>query len=186
MAVIEPKTVTLKNGKKACLRTPTVEDTEILLEYLKAIFVDDRFFLTTAEEAEEWHTPEKQQERIDGNYRDDNKLSVVTIADDRIVSLSHLGCGPKRRIQHVGTMGISILPEFRGMGLGTAIMEAMVDWAAAHPVIEKLALDVQADNKSAIALYKKLEFVEEGRKVKELKYADGTYSDMICMYRFVK
>jgi RimJ/RimL family protein N-acetyltransferase len=186
MAAIEPKTVTLKNGKEVCIRTPVVEDAAIAIEYLKAVFVDDRFFLTTTEEAKEWQTPEREQERIEKHYQNQNQLLVVTIADDRMVSMAHADCGEKKRIQHVADMGISILPQYRGMGLGTAIMQTMIDWAAAHPLIEKLTLDVYSANTRAIALYKKMGFIETGRKPKEIKYADGTYDDCICMYRFVK
>ena len=64
MATIEAKTVTLKNEKEACIRTPVIKDALAIVEYLKAIFTDDRFFVTTAKEAEEWHTLQKQQERI--------------------------------------------------------------------------------------------------------------------------
>ena len=83
-------------------------------------------------------------------------------------------------------LGISILPDYRNNGLGTAIMQTMVDWATAHPIIEKLALGVWAENTPAVALYEKMGFTEEGRKVCEIKYANGQYDDCVCMYRFVK
>ena len=186
MAMIEPKTITLKNGQEVCIRTPTVDDVPKALAYLKVVFQDDRFFGTTNEEAKEFQTPQKQQERIDDHYRDVNKLLVVTVAGDKIVSMSHIEAASRIRNQHVGQVGISILSEYRGNGLGTAIMEAMIDWATAHPVVEKLSLGVWAPNTPAIRLYEKMGFIEEGRKVKEAKYTDGTYDDMLCMYRFVK
>jgi RimJ/RimL family protein N-acetyltransferase len=65
-------------------------------------------------------------------------------------------------------------------------MQTMIDWATTNPVIEKLALGVWSKNAPAIALYQKMGFVEEGRKVKEVKYAEGTYDDCICMYQWVK
>ena len=186
MAVIEPKTVILKNGIEVCIRTPTEQDVTKTLKYLKEVFQDDRFFGTTSEDAKEFQTPEKQHERINSHCQDDNKLLVVTVCDDNIVSMSHVDCGSKKRTQHVGDMGISILPEYRGNRLGTAIMQVMVDWAMAHPNIEKLALEVWSKNAPAIGLYRKMGFVEEGRKIREGKYADGTYDDMVRMYRFVK
>ena len=186
MAVIEPRTVTLKNGQEACIRTPVAEDTEKVLEYLKAIFVDDWFFLTTAEEAKEWQTPQREQERIETYYQDENKLLVVSVVDDKVVSMSHIECGFKKRLQHVAFMGISILDGYRGNGLGRAIMQTMIDWGRRHRLVEKLILEVWAKNERAIALYDKMGFVEEGRKVRQLKYANGTYDDMVCMYRFVE
>jgi len=67
MAVIEPKTVTLKNGQKACIRTRTSEDAEKVLKCVEAVFADDRFFLTTVEEIREHLTVEKY---TDGSYDD--------------------------------------------------------------------------------------------------------------------
>ncbi|MHC4835172.1 MAG: GNAT family N-acetyltransferase [Planctomycetota bacterium] len=154
MAVIEPRQITLKNGKNVCIRTQVVEDIERSLAYLKAIFADDRFFLTTGEEAEEWQVPEKQQERIETYYQDEKKLLVVTIVDNKIVSMSHVECDPKKRTQHVADLGISILTEYRGIGLGTEIMEVMIRWAIAHSIIEKLTLSVWAANKRAITSVK--------------------------------
>lgn len=160
-------------------------DVPKVLDYLKVIFQDDWFFATTTEEAKEWQVPEKEQEIIMKNYQDPAKLMLVTEADGKMVSFSNIGAGERKRNNHVGQIGISILPDYRTNGLGTAIMQTMIDWATAHPVIEKLSLGVWAKNAPAIALYKKMGFIEEGRKVKEVKYADGTYDDCICMYRFV-
>jgi RimJ/RimL family protein N-acetyltransferase len=186
VAVIEPKRVLLKNGKEVCIRSPMTEDTSKVAEYSKKIFEDDRFFLTTAEEARERHTVEKVQDYIQKVCADPNQVMIVTEVDSCIVSMSHIECGGNKRTRHVGQMGLSILPNWRGIGLGTAILQAMIDWAAANPVIEKLTLGVWAANKTAIGLYEKMGFVEEGRKVREVKFADGSYDDMVCMYRFVR
>jgi len=185
MAAIESRTITLKNGQQACIRTPVAEDTPAAIAYLKAVFADDTFFLSTAEEAEEWQTAEKEQQTIQDYYDDPNKLMVVTVIGENVVSMSDVDTGSRKRRQHTGQIGISILPEYRRMGLGTAIMQAMIDWAAAHPEIEKLALGVWSRNTPAIGLYQKMDFVEEGRKVRDVKYADGYYDDCILMAKML-
>ncbi len=185
MAVIEPKTVILKNGQKVCLRSRTGRDIENVFTFLDGVFSEDRFFLTTLDEIQAIRSPEKAKERAELFNTHEDKLMLVTEIDDRIISLSDVQGGEKKRNQHIGQLGISILPEYRRNGLGTAIMQTMIDWAAAHPAIEKLALGVWAANEPAIGLYEKMGFIEEGRKVREVKYADGSYDDCICMYRFV-
>jgi RimJ/RimL family protein N-acetyltransferase len=186
VAVIEAKKIVLKNGKEVCLRTPTAEDTKEVLKYLEEIFKDDRFFLTTAEEGKEWQKIETEREFIQKSYANENNLMVISETDGLIVSMANIECSGKIRTRHVGQMGISILPDWRGVGLGTAILRAMIDWAAAYSVIEKLSLGVWAANQPAIGLYKRMGFLEEGRKVREAKFADGSYDDMVCMYRFVR
>ena len=138
MAVIEPKTVTLKNGKTACIRTRAAKDTERILDFLESVFSEDVFFLTTIEEIRADWSAEKSLERTRLFSEHKLKLLLVTEMDDRIVSMSEIDCGEKKRNQHVGKIGLSIRREYRGIGLGTAIMKTMIDWAAArHEMVER-------------------------------------------------
>ena len=185
MAAIEPRTVTLKNGQQVCIRTPTVEDIPQIIDCLKEIFTDDRFFLLTAEEIQEKLTVEQQQQRIEEFARHPDKLLVIAAQDGCVLSMTNVEAGPHHRRRHVGTIGLSIRPDWRGIGLGTAIMQALIDWAAEHRNIEKLILGVWSKNTAAIALYKKMGFVEEGRKIRDVKYANGYYDDCVLMYKMV-
>ncbi len=81
---------------------------------------------------------------------------------------------------------MSVKNGFRGQGIGTALLAALLDWAKENPLIEKVCLEVVADNTNAIRLYQKFGFVEEGVKKKAAKIDDGTYWDLILMARFVK
>ena len=76
-------------------------------------------------------------------------------------------------------------PTWRGQGIGTALVDAMVSWAISNPRIDKITLDVLASNEGAIHVYSKFGFVEEGRKLKAIKFEDGTYTDDVQMARFV-
>jgi len=44
---------------------------------------------------------------------------------------------------------------------------------------------VFSTNKRAIALYKKMGFIEEGRKIKEFKMDNNEYVDDVLMYKLV-
>lgn len=66
------------------------------------------------------------------------------------------------------------------------MLGSLVRWAEEDPIVEKLALAVFATNLPAFALYRKNGFVEEGRRIKEVKLADGRYVDDILMYKLVK
>lgn len=43
-----------------------------VIDYLEAVFADDRYFMTTAQEADEWQTPEKKRSLIAENLKDPN------------------------------------------------------------------------------------------------------------------
>ena len=71
--------------------------------------------------------------------------------------------------------------DFRGLGLGTLLISALVEWARGNPNIEKINLGVHKTNDRAIATYKKIGFQVEGTRTKDLKYPNGVYVDTILM-----
>ncbi|MGI8754202.1 MAG: GNAT family N-acetyltransferase [Acidimicrobiales bacterium] len=82
----------------------------------------------------------------------------------------------------VADIGMALLDGWRGLGLGSALLEAGVDWArgaGAH----KVALEVWPDNAPALALYRRSGFVEEGRKRRHYRRANGDLWDAILMGR---
>ncbi|HEU4882475.1 MAG TPA: GNAT family N-acetyltransferase [Longimicrobium sp.] len=96
-------------------------------------------------------------------------------------------CDVQRRMlegfQHVGTLGIGMLPEVRGQGLGRRLMTTAID-AAREKGMERIQLGVFASNTRAIALYESLGFVHEGLKRRARKF-DGGYDDDVMMALFL-
>jgi RimJ/RimL family protein N-acetyltransferase len=81
--------------------------------------------------------------------------------------------------RHVGRMGMGLLPEARGRGFGEKLLRAAMDagWAFGFTRIQ---LEVFATNARAIALYRKLGFVDEGVRRAAL-CIDGVYIDEVMM-----
>jgi RimJ/RimL family protein N-acetyltransferase len=79
-----------------------------------------------------------------------------------------------------GEIGMMVAADWRGRGVGTALVAAAVQWARAR-ALHKLALSVFPHNDAAIALYRKFGFVEEGRLVQHVRRADGQLWDLIEM-----
>lgn len=84
---------------------------------------------------------------------------------------------------HVGSLGMGVIKEYRGNGIGRQLLEATLS-KAKELGLEKIELSVYASNESAIGLYEKLGFSEEGRK-KKGRLADGIYDDVILMGLFL-
>jgi RimJ/RimL family protein N-acetyltransferase len=78
-------------------------------------------------------------------------------------------------------IGMLVARAWRGRGVGSALMEAAIEWARARGDIHKLSLDVFAHNAAGLALYKKFGFVEEGRRVKHYRRQSGELYDSIEM-----
>jgi RimJ/RimL family protein N-acetyltransferase len=79
-----------------------------------------------------------------------------------------------------GEIAMAVLRDWRGRGVGSALLAAAVEWAREHG-LHKLSLSVFPHNAAGIALYRKFGFVEEGRRVKQLRRSSGELWDVVDM-----
>ena len=79
-----------------------------------------------------------------------------------------------------GEIGMAIAREWRRRGVGSALLEAAIAWAR-ECGLHKLSLSVFPHNTAGIALYRKHGFVEEGRRAKQLRRANGQLWDLVDM-----
>lgn len=86
-----------------------------------------------------------------------------------------------KSISHIVRLTIVVHQGFEGQKIGQLLMEKIISWAKTTDGVEKIELLVRAENKRAIALYKKFGFIEEGRLRKRLKVNEHTYIDDLSM-----
>lgn len=79
-----------------------------------------------------------------------------------------------------GEIGMMVAADWRGRGVGTALVAAAIEWARARG-LHKLTLSVFPHNEAAVALYQKFRFVEEGRLSQHIRRANGELWDLIQM-----
>ena len=102
--------------------------------------------------------------------------SVVAVAGGQIVGFLHVEVS-----RHgFGDFGMLVDRDWRGRGVGSALIQAAIGWARSQG-LHKLCLEVFAHNAAAITLYRKSGFVEEGRRVKQYRRANGELWDSIIM-----
>lgn len=129
------------------------------------------------------HTvPEYRQLFKDSVTPDVARLAAV--AGEEIVGsvrISRVDVGARR---HVASFTMAVALQWRGRGIGAALVEAALQWARGVAV-EKVTLDVYASNEPAVALYRGFGFVEEGRLRAHARKGDG-YEDEIIMARWIR
>lgn len=86
------------------------------------------------------------------------------------------------RLRHVAMIGISVAPEAQRQGVGSALMQAMCDYADRWMQVLRIELEVYADNAAAIALYRKFGFQPEATQ-RGYALRDGAYVDSLGMAR---
>jgi ribosomal protein S18 acetylase RimI-like enzyme len=80
---------------------------------------------------------------------------------------------------HAGSLGMGLLPPFRGQGLGTRLITTTLA-AAQAAGLSRVELSVREDNLSAIALYKRVGFAVEGLSRNAVR-VDGVDENVVQM-----
>ena len=124
---------------------------------------------------------ERQRQRL--SQPEDGSFTLVACVDGEVVGHLKLRTFPNSpRQKHVGSIGMSVHDQWQGKGVGTALMEAAVDFADQWLNLSRLALSVCTDNEPAIRLYKKFGFEIEGTMRREV-FRDGRFIDVYLMAR---
>lgn len=177
-----PRDLVLPDGRTVTLRVAVPDDAPALIACLKQVGSESTY-VTFGPEGFGLEEPE-QRASLASLLTQDNALALVAVDDDRIVgSLTFIG-GTRRRIRHTGEVGVGVLLAYAGRGIGRAMLEMLITWAAGSGIIRKLDLKVRADNLNAIRLYGKLGWKLEGRVTRDLN-VDGVLHDALYMGRWV-
>lgn len=81
-------------------------------------------------------------------------------------------------IDEIHIINIAVHPQYRGIGAGNVLMEAIIGFSKEH-MIPSITLEVRSNNTVAKNLYKKYGFVEEG--IRKNYYGEGL--DAIIMWK---
>ncbi|MGG2055287.1 GNAT family N-acetyltransferase [Lysinibacillus pakistanensis] len=165
------------------IRAATEEDAENMLAIQSEVLAEVDYLITTLEEFQQ--TIDEQRKWIQGKLENERELILIAQYQEKIVGWLVFQSPNRKRLAHTGSFGMMILKEYRGLGIGKRLLEKLLKWAELNPYIEKISLGVFSTNESAIALYKKMGFVEEGRKINEIKLNDKQYIDDVLMYKMV-
>jgi ribosomal protein S18 acetylase RimI-like enzyme len=104
---------------------------------------------------------------------------LVATNGDRVVGWCDVNPVQRPGMRHGGVLGIGLLPEYRGRGLGEMLMLKTLE-AALTFGLARVELSVRHDNARAVGLYRKVGFQIEGRKRHAIR-VDGVYHDLILM-----
>ncbi len=156
------------------MRDALPADAAAWIANLNAVGAEGRYVMTEvfARTREEIETQFKETDPT-------HQLWLVAEVDGRVIGGANASRGRHSKNAHSAELGVSVLREYRGLGIGQALMEAIIAWGR-ELGLAKIRLGVFATNAPAIGLYEKLGFREEGRLRKEVRI-DGAYVDEVLM-----
>jgi RimJ/RimL family protein N-acetyltransferase len=182
MAEISDAQLLLPQGEACVIRVARESDALSLIEYLNQIGGESPFL---ASGVNEFHlSPEDEQKFITQMAAAENSLFLVAEVRNRIVGVLTLEGSSRPRMKHVAELGVSVVKDYWGQGIGRAMMEAALEWAESNAILRKVFLIVHQENRRAIDLYLRVGFEQEGVQSK-LLYIEGEYHDCLYMARAV-
>ncbi|MCT3066384.1 GNAT family N-acetyltransferase [Lactiplantibacillus pentosus] len=137
------------------VRPAEVTDAAQLLALLAQLGRESNTFTVDDGIEELSETDEAEQiERISGTT---TNVIFVAVLGDRLIGVSTVQASTDFSAAQ-GEVGVAVHKEFWGMGLGTALVEEILDWARNYSSLERLVLTVQLRNTRAAKLYQHLGF----------------------------
>ncbi|HWI48394.1 MAG TPA: GNAT family N-acetyltransferase [Rummeliibacillus sp.] len=172
-----------KNNFQVSLRKGNLDDAETLLEIEREVVSENEFMISVVEETEE--STEQQRSWIREVLENERETIIVAEMKGKVTGFIIFRSKNTKRLSHTGYFTTMIKKEYRDLGIGKLLIKELLKWAEQNTSIEKVCLGVLSTNQRAIALYKSVGFVEEGRKIKEVKFSEDLYVDDILMYKLV-
>lgn len=168
----------LKDRREVILREAVKSDAQDLINFYNVVG-GETDFLSFGED-EFMATVDFEEKYLDNINNEVNSTLILVIFNDKIIGAASINSSPKRKIRHVGTLGIVIKKEFCNMGLGKILIQYLIEWAKSNSITKKIILITRADNTFAKNLYEQLGFETEGT-LKNDNYENGKYYDCLSM-----
>ena len=175
-------TLVILDGRSLRLRQAVEDDALGFIQAMDVIAREGLYFLRSRFEMDE-----QRQRALIAGVRDRGDLILLAVDDvgeGRVAGWVSIFRARAEFMQHTAELGMGVVPGYRGIGLGTVLVDRSLRWAAGQK-IEKVKLCVRAGNERARALYEKFGFVKEGRRVRDIKDQHGHYDDIVEMSFFV-
>ena len=176
---------TLKDGRKALIRSPKEEDIPGMLAYLLQSAGETDFLLRYPEECGRY-TAEGERELFERINASDTEAMLVCVVDGKVAGNCQISWSNRMKTGHRAAVAIALLKEYWNQGIGTRLFQELIRIAEEHENILQLELEFIEGNSRARALYEKMGFRITGVGVNAVRLKDGTLLNEYHMIREIK
>ena len=176
---------TLKDGRKALIRSPKEEDIQGMLDYLYQSAEETDFVLRYPEECSRY-TAEGERELFDRINRSDTEAMLVCLVEGIVAGNCQITWNNRIKTRHRASVAIALLRDYWNQGIGTRLFQELIKIAEDHENILQMELEFIEGNSRARALYEKMGFRITGVGVNAVRLKDGTLLNEYHMIREIK
>ena len=130
-------------------------------------------------------TSEEMEIFLNKQASSDNQITLLAFLNGKIAGIVNITADQRKRVRHIGDLFIVIGKKYWNNGLGSFLLEEVVEWAQASGILRRLQLTVQTRNQVAVHLYQKHGFVIEGRQERGAYIEEGDFIDVYLMGRLI-
>lgn len=172
-----------RNGQEIELRNAVPSDAAVLTDYLRITAGETPFLIREPDEGIPSDTEEREflQRRLDAERE---LLLLAFVNGQHAGNCALMQVGAYKRYAHRCEIAIALYQAYCGMGIGRIMLEAVLE-TAKETGYEQAELEVMADNRNALALYRSLGFQSCGTVPHCVKYSDGIYGEAFRMIRYL-
>ena len=111
-------------------------------------------------------------------------MVITCYVDGEVTGNCQISCQSGVKVSHRATLAISVLQEYWGLGIGSALMGAMIETARSWGK-EILELAYIQGNHRARRLYEKFGFQAVSERPNVFKCKDGSYQNEVYMQKYL-
>ena len=165
------------------IREAEVEDAAALVSFLNRVSVETDF---TSLDGDGILLPSEEMAIFLNKQASwDNQITLLAFLNDKIAGIVNITADQRKRVRHIGDLFIVIGKKYWNNGLGSLLLEEVVEWAQASGILRRLQLTVQTRNQAAVHLYQKHGFAIEGRQERGAYIEEGEFIDVYLMGRLI-
>lgn len=183
--IIDAFEYTLKDGRKALIRSPKEEDIQGVLDYLFTSAGETEFILRYPEECCKY-TLEGERDLFEKINSSDNEAMLVCLVDGKVAGNCQISWSKGIKTKHRATVAIALLKDYWNQGIGTRLLQELIRIAETNKDIIQIELDYVEGNFRARALYEKMGFRISGVRPNAIRLKDGTLLNEYSMIKEIK
>lgn len=176
---------TLKDGRKALIRSPKEEDIPGMLDYLYRSAEETDFLLRYPEECGRY-TAEGEKELFEKINASQTEAMLVCIVEGKVAGNCNISWNNRIKTRHRASVGIALLKDYWNQGIRTRFFQELIKIAEKNENLLQMELDFIEGNSRARALYEKMGFRITGVGVNAVRLKDGTLLNEYHMIREIK
>lgn len=145
----------MNNEIEVGIRAAQPNDAGVMLAMLKQLQTESDFFELDTELDQVSAASEARQ--IELLNASGTNLILLATAGTQLIGIATV-----QQVSDVtGEVGVAVLNDYQGMGLGTMLVDELLNWQLHYSELQRLVLEVKKANLPAIHIYHKLGFKQQ-------------------------